>query len=300
VGVEAARESSEVRRRGQLYVVLAALAWSTAGVLQREVTVDTATQLAGRAFFAFLFLAGATLLAARGQVAYTVRSVGLAGVGVAICIAVASGSFIVALNHANVANVLFMQAAAPIFAALLAWAALGERVTPRSWVAMAIAVLGVAVMMGAPGSGGALGIGVSLVMTLAFATAIVITRRRRDVSMVPATCLAQLIVLLVAAPFADAGGVKCRDLTLLVLLGVVQIGLGLLFLAMGTRLIPAAEVALITLLEIVLAPIWVWIAVGEAPAVATLIGGAIVVGAVIMQVTDRRVDAVGQSLAAES
>lgn len=300
MGVEAARESSEVRRRGQLYVVLAALAWSTAGVLQREVTVDTATQLAGRAFFAFLFLAGATLLAARGQVAYTVRSVGLAGVGVAICIAVASGSFIVALNHANVANVLFMQAAAPIFAALLAWAALGERVTPRSWVAMAIAVLGVAVMMGAPGSGGALGIGVSLVMTLAFATAIVITRRRRDVSMVPATCLAQLIVLLVAAPFADAGGVKGRDLTLLVLLGVVQIGLGLLFLAMGTRLIPAAEVALITLLEIVLAPIWVWIAVGEAPAVATLIGGAIVVGAVIMQVTDRRVDAVGQSLAAES
>ena len=166
---------------------------------------------------------------------------------------------------------------------------------------MAIAVLGVALMMGAPGSGGVLGIGVSLVMTLAFAAAIVITRHRRDVSMVPATCLAQLIVFLVAAPFADAGVVEGRDLALLVLLGVVQIGLGLLFLAMGTRLIPAAEVALITLLEIVLAPIWVWIAIGESPAVATLIGGAVVVGAVIMQVTDRgRVDAVPQTLAAES
>ncbi len=166
---------------------------------------------------------------------------------------------------------------------------------------MAIAVLGVALMMGAPGSGGALGIGVSLVMTLAFATAIVITRHRRDVSMVPASCLAQLIVFLVVAPLADAGAVRGRDLALLVLLGVGQVGLGLLFLLMGTRLIPAAEVALITLLEIVLAPLWVWIAIGEAPAVATLIGGAVVVGAVVMQVTDRgRHAAVAQPLAADS
>jgi drug/metabolite transporter (DMT)-like permease len=301
VGVGAAQERSEARRRGQLYVVLAALAWSSAGVLQREITVDTATQLAGRALFAFLFLAGVVLVSAHGRVALTVRSIGVAGVGVAICIAVASGSFIVALNHAKVANVLFMQAAAPIIAALLAWAALGERVTRRSWVAMAIAVFGVALMMGAPGSGGALGIGVSLVMTVAFATAIVITRHRRDVSMVPASCLAQLVVFLVVAPFADAGSVRGRDLALLVLLGVGQVGLGLLFLVMGTRLIPAAEVALITLLEIVLAPLWVWIAVGETPAVATLIGGAVVVGAVVTQVTDRgRLDAVAQPLAAES
>jgi len=301
VGVDAARERSEARRRGQLYVVLAALAWSSAGVLQREISVDTATQLAGRALFAFLFLAGVSFVTARGRVAQTVRSIGLAGVGVAVCIAVASGSFIVALNHAKVANVLFMQAAAPIAAALLAWAALGERVTRRSWIAMAIAVLGVALMMGAPGSGGALGIGVSLVMTLAFATAIVVTRHRRDVSMVPATCLAQLLVFLVAAPFADAGSVSGHDLALLMLLGVGQIGLGLLFLAIGTRLIPAAEVALITLLEIVLAPLWVWIAIGETPAVATLIGGAVVVGAVVMQVTERGPRAtVAPALAAES
>jgi drug/metabolite transporter (DMT)-like permease len=292
---------SEARRRGQLFVALAALAWSTAGVLQRELTVDTATQLAGRALFACLFLAGVILVTARGRVAFTVRSIGVAGVGVAMCTAVASGSFIVALNHAKVANVLFMQAAAPIAAALLAWVALGERVTARSWFAMAIAVLGVALMVGAPGSGGVLGIGVSLAMTLAFATGIVITRHKRDVSMVPAICLAQLVVLLVGAPFADAGSVTGRDLGLLVLLGVGQIGLGLLFLVMGARLIPAAEVALITLLEIVLAPLWVWLAVSETPAAATLVGGAVVLGAVVLQATekDSRRE-LGQPLAAES
>ena len=278
---------TDSRRQGQLFVALAALAWSSSGVLQRELTIDTATQLAGRALFAFLFLAAVVLVSARGRVVLPIRSMGLTGFGVAICTAVASGSFIVALNHAKVANVLFMQAIAPIAAALLAWTALGERVTQRTWVAMAVAVLGVALMVGGPGSGGVLGIWVSVVMTLAFAAGIVITRHRRDVSMAPAVCLSQLLVLLATAPLADPGSVTGRDLGLLVLLGVGQIGLGLVFLIMGARLIPAAEVALVTLLEVVLAPLWVWISISEKPAATTLIGGAIVVGAVLLQATGR-------------
>jgi len=285
MAVAAARVRGTARQRGQLFVALAALAWSSAGVLQRELTVDTATQLAGRALFAFLFLAGVVLVSTRGPFVTAFRTVGLAGLAVAVCTAVASGSFIVALNHAKVANVLFMQAVAPIAAALLAWVALDEKVGRRTWMAMAVAVLGVALMFGAPGSGGALGIGVSLLMTLAFATGIVITRHRSDVSMVPAICLAQLLVLLVGAPFADAGSVTRRDLALMVLLGVGQIGLGLLFLVIGARLIPAAEVALITLLEIVLAPLWVWIALSEKPSAAALLGGMIVMGAVVLQAT---------------
>jgi drug/metabolite transporter (DMT)-like permease len=279
---------TDPRRRGQLFVALAALAWSSAGVLQRELTVDTATQLAGRAFFACLFLAAVVIVSAGRDVRRAVRSIGLAGVAVGICTAVASGSFIVALNHAKVANVLFMQAAAPIAAALLAWAAFGEQVTRRSWIAMAVAIFGVALMVGAPGSGGSLGIAVSILMTLAFATGIVITRHRRDVSMVPAVCLAQFLVFVVSAPFADAGSVSVHDLVLLVLLGMGQIGLGLVFLVAGARLIPAAEVALITLLEIVLAPLWAWIAVSEVPATTTLVGGAVVVGAVVLQATGPR------------
>jgi drug/metabolite transporter (DMT)-like permease len=279
------RITRTARQRGQLFVSLAALTWSSAGVLQRELTIDTPTQLAGRAFFACLFLAGVVLVSARGEVVNAVHAIGVAGMAVATCTALASGSFIIALNHAKVANVLFMQAVAPIAAALLAWAALGERVTGRRWLAMALAVFGVALMVGAPGSGGTLGIAVSLLMALAFATAIVITRHKRDVSMAPAICLAQFLVLLVSAPFADAGSVTVGDVALLVLLGAGQIGLGLVFLVMGARLLPAAEVALITLLEIVLAPLWVWISISEMPAATTLIGGLILVGAVVLQAT---------------
>jgi drug/metabolite transporter (DMT)-like permease len=290
----------DARRRGQLFVALAAVAWSTAGVLQRELSLDTATQIAGRAFFAFLFLSGFVAVSNRGRALFAFRSMGTAGLAVAVCTAAASGSFIVALNHARVANVLFMQAAAPIAAALIAWVALGEAATRRACVAMAVALVGVALMVGGPGSGGVLGIAVSLVMTLAFATGIVITRHRRDVSMAPAVCLSQLLVLLAIAPLAHPGTVTGRDLGLLVLLGVGQVGLGLVFLIVGARLIPAAEVALITLLEVVLAPLWVWIAISETPARTTIVGGLVVIVAVLLQTTqDSRRHMLRRSTAAD-
>jgi drug/metabolite transporter (DMT)-like permease len=273
------------RRRGQLFVALAAVAWSTAGVLQRQLSVDTATQVAGRALFAFLFVAGVVAVMNRGETWTAFRSMGRAGLGVAACTAVASGAFVVALNHAGVANVLFMQALAPIAAALLAWIALGEAVSRRSWIAMAIAVLGVGLMVGGPGTGGAIGVSASLTMTLAFALALVITRHRRDISMAPAICLSQLFVLVAAAPLADPASVTAHDLSFLVLLGVGQIGLGLVFLTVGARLIPAAEVALITMLEIVLGPLWVWIALSERPAGTTILGGVVVILAVLVQTT---------------
>jgi len=280
-------EAQRDRRRGQLFVALAAIAWSTAGVMQRELSVDTATQLAGRAVFAFLALLAFVTVLNRGRPLAAFRSMGVAGLAVAVCTAFASSFFIVALNYANVANVLFIQAVAPVVAALLAWIALGEPVSRRSWVAMAIAVLGVALMVGGAGSGGVIGIGSSLVMALAFAIAIVITRHRRDVSMAPAICLSQLLVVLAIAPLASFGAASEHDLTFLVLLGVGQMGLGLAFLTIGARLIPAAEVALITLLEVVLAPLWVWIAISERPAPTAIAGGIVVILAVVLQTTQR-------------
>ncbi len=270
------------QRRGRLFVALAAIAWSTAGLLQRELTVGTATQLAGRAFFALLGVLTYVVVSEKGHVVRAFRATGRGGLAVAALMAISSASFIVALNHTSVANVLFVLAIGPVLAAALGTFA-GERVSGPTWLAMGIALGGVAVMVGGPGRPGAVGGGLSFLCALSFALMLVITRRRRDVSMAPATCLSQLIVLLCAAPFAHPGEVDAKDLALLVGLGVGQIGLGLIFLTIGARLIPAAEVALITLLEIVLGPIWVWIARGEQPSATTLTGGAIVLGAVVFQ-----------------
>jgi drug/metabolite transporter (DMT)-like permease len=124
-------------------------------------------------------------------------------------------------------------------------------------------------------------------MTFSFALSVVITRHRRDISMAPAICLSQFLVLIVTVPFAHPVTVGSTDLLLIVALGVGQIGLGLAFLTIGARLIPAAEVALITLLEVVLGPLWVWLALSERPSTATLIGGSVVIGAVVVQAGGR-------------
>jgi drug/metabolite transporter (DMT)-like permease len=163
--------------------------------------------------------------------------------------------------------------------------ALGERVSRRTWVAMAVAIAGVALMVGGPSRPSALGFGLSLFMSISFAGTIVITRHQRHVSMAPATWLSQALVFVCAAPFASAAEIGWKDVALLAGLGVTQIGLGLIFLTIGARLIPAAEVALITLLEIVLGPLWVWIALGEQPSATTLAGGAVVLAAVVIQAT---------------
>ncbi len=272
-----------VRRRGQVYVALAALAWSSAGLLQRELAVGTATQVAGRALFAVLALLAFVSVSERGGVVRAFVSMRRAELAVAACTAVASGTFIVALNHTTVANVLFMQAVAPIAAALIAWAGLREAVSRRTAVAMVVALGGVGLMVGGPGGARGLGMALSVVMTLSFALSVVITRHRRDISMAPAICLSQVLVLAAVGPFAHPGTVGAHDLALIVALGVGQIGLGLAFLTMGARLIPAAEVALITLLEVVLGPLWVWLALSERPGTATLLGGAVVVAAVVLQ-----------------
>jgi drug/metabolite transporter (DMT)-like permease len=271
------------RRRGQTYVALAAVAWSTAGVLQRQLTLDTATQVFGRAVFAALALLAYVAVVERGGVVRAFRSIGLAGVAVALCVATAAGSFISALNHTSVARVLFILAVSPVLAALLARVTLGEPITRRTAWALGLALVGVAVMLGAPGEGDVAGDGLAFLAALAFAVMVVITRWRHDVSMAPATCLSQVILLAVFLPFATPGEIGGDDLGWLATLGIGQIGLGFALLTVGARLIPAAQVGLITLLEVVLGPLWVWLALDERPSTLTLLGGAIVIAAIVLQ-----------------
>jgi drug/metabolite transporter (DMT)-like permease len=270
-------------RRGQIYVALAAVAWSTAGVLQRQLTLDTATQACGRAVFAGLALLAWVAVAERGGVRQSFRRIGFAGVAVAVCVAVASGSFIAALNHTSVARVLFLMAIAPVLAAVLARVTLGEPITRRAVLAMALALGGVALMLGAPGAGSLAGDGLSLLAALAFAVMLVITRWRQEVSMAPATCLAQVLLVLAFLPFATPADIDAGAVGWLAALGIGQIGLGFALLTVGARLIPAAQVGLITLLEVVLGPLWVWLALDERPSSLTLVGGAIVIAAIVIQ-----------------
>jgi drug/metabolite transporter (DMT)-like permease len=272
------------RRLGPAYIALAALMWSLAGILQRQLRMNLASQLAGRAAFAVLAVLLFVAVAERGQVIRAFRAIGRPGLAIAALMAGSSASFVTALNDTSVANVLVIQALVPITAALLGLLA-GEPVRRRTWVAMGVAAAGLAVIGGAPTRPGLAGTVFSVITMLTFSATIVVARHKADVSMAPATCLSQLLVLILFAPFAHVSEMGGANLRYLALLGVVQMGLGLFFLSLGARLIPAAEVALITQLENVLGPLWVWLAGIEHPAAATVAGGVVVIGAVVFQVT---------------
>jgi drug/metabolite transporter (DMT)-like permease len=259
--------------------------WSLAGILQRQLHISLASQLAGRAAFAFFAVLVFVAVAERGQVIRAFRAIGRRGLAVAVLMAIASGSFITALNDTSVANVLVIQALTPLAAALIGLLA-GEPVRPRTWVAMGVAVAGFVLMAGAPTRPGLSGLVFSFITTVAFAAMIVVVARgKADVSMAPATCLAQVLVFAMFAPFAHFGEMGGANLGWLALLGVVQMGLGLFFLSLGARLIAAADVALISQLENVLGPVWVWLAGIEHPSVPTIVGGIVVIGAVAFQIT---------------
>lgn len=270
-------------REGRLAILLAAVAWSTAGLGQRGLDAPAVTQVAGRAFFAALALLALVLAMERRGTVRAFLGMGRSGLAMTVFLAISSGAFLLALNHTSVANVLFMQAAAPMMAALLGWVLISEPVDARTWAALVLAGAGVAVMAAGSLDAGIAAVGLPLLMTASFAVVIVIARHRRDVSMMPATCASQVLVVVVCVPFVTLGSVTGRDWAVLAALGVGQMGLGLAFLTIGARLIPPAQVALISLLEVVLGPLWVWLAYDERPSAATLAGGAIVVAAVVVQ-----------------
>ena len=266
-------------------MLVAAVAWSSAGLAQHALDATPATQVLGRALFAFLALLVLVAVTEGSGIVTSLRSLGRAGVAVAVFLAISSGTFFLALNYTSVANVLFLQAASPIMAALLGWAVLSERISRRTWFAMGVAAVGVTVMVASSFDAGAMAVVLPIVMTASFAIVIVITRYRRDVSMMPATCASQALVIVVAAPFASLGSVTQTDWGLFFALGTFQMGVGLALLTVGARLLPPAEVALLSLLEVVLGPLWVWLAYSERPGTATLVGGVVVTAAVVVQAT---------------
>jgi drug/metabolite transporter (DMT)-like permease len=196
---------------------------------------------------------------------------------VAAAFAVSSIAMVVALSRTSVAVVLVIFALGPLAAAVLAWLLIGERVHGYTWIAITITVAGVAFMVSGPGAGGsASGALIAGLIPLAFGFGTVMIRRHSDVAMAPAMLLAALMSVVVSIPFARPFDVSGHDLVLMILFGGAQLGVGLAIFSIGAARAPATEVALLSMLEPVAGPIWVWIFLSEYPGVPALIGGSIV------------------------
>jgi drug/metabolite transporter (DMT)-like permease len=267
---------------GALLVAAAAIFWSTGGLISRMVSVDSWTMVFWRSVSCALFLALFLLVRERGRIWPLFRAAGWAGVVAGACFATASTCFVLALAMTSVANILLVGSLGPFLAGLLAFFLIGERVRPGTWIAIAVAAGGVAVMMARRPTGDDLmGTLLALAIALAFAGATVTIRIHRTVRMTPAACLAGLFGAVLAWPLAQPLSPSGGDLALLWLFGAGQLGLGMACYTAGARRIPAAQGSLLLMLETVLAPIWVWLAFGENPGGWVLGGGAVILLALI-------------------
>ena len=269
-------------RRGVLLVACAAVCWSSGGLIARLVTTTPWTTSLWRGLFATLFLAVVLrIVRGRGIVAQW-RDGGRPIAAVAACMALASSCFIFSLAYTSVANTLILISTGPYVAGLLGWLMLGERVAARTWITMGVALAGAVIMVSDSYSRGAIvGDLLAIVMAVSFATATVLVRSRPETPMAPASALATTLTALVALPFSEPLRTTARDLGLLAAFGVGNYGLGFLLFMAGARLIPAAQSALVGMLETVLGPLWVWLDLDERPGVATLIGGAFILAALL-------------------
>ncbi len=290
---EIASEPGAVSRRwrGVALVAGAAAVWSIAGIITRLTATGVWTTLFRRSIFAGAFLCCYITVKERGDWRKVVKRFGWPSLGIAVTFAAAMISFITALYETTVANVLFIQATAPFFAALGAWFLLRERVLVRTLVAISLALFGVGIMVSdSAASGRLLGDSLSVIVAACLAATIVVARHYPRLQMTDPMCAACLITALVTAPLASPVQVSLNELMLFAVFGICQMGLGLIMFSAGVQRIPAAEAGLASVLETVLAPIWVWLAVGEVPGRLALIGGGVVLIAVLGHLVSERID----------
>jgi len=265
-------------------MVVAPVLWSSAGVVTRHLErAEPLEQVFWRSLFAFAFVAVA-LVFLRANPFKAVRAAGLAGLFSGAMWAVMFTAFVIALSMTTTANTLVTMSISPLLTALCAWLLLSDPIPPRAWVAAAAASAGIAWMFASSmdDAGHVGGMLVALLVPLASALNLVALRASHArVDLVPAVMLGGLLSALVALPLALPFNASGKDLVLLSLLGIFQLGLPCMLLVIASRHLLAPELALLGLLEVILGPLWAWLGAGEVPARATLLGGAVVLAALI-------------------
>ena len=278
-------DESGAYRRGVLLVLLVAFVWSFSGLLFRGIESAGVWQVIFYRSLGVVIGTGLIVLwTHRGAAPRACAAIGVDGVAAAVCLAAASLCYFNAMSSTTIANIAFILAAHPFFAALLAWLLLHERVSPSTLIAAGLALGGVAVMVldGLTGSGGFTGNLLAIGTSIAAAGYAVALRRGRRVDMTPAVTLSGVIALAVTALLVGGDfAISWHDLGLCLLQGMVISAFCNAVFAFAARTVPAAELTLFTLLETVLSPVWVWLVIAETPSQPTLLGGAVILIAIM-------------------
>ena len=278
----------KLTHNGAIFLMVAvAFMWSTAGVVTRhldgarsfEVTFWRALFTAVSLLFILPLMRGRSVFA---NIRHADQAFWISG----LCWSVMFTAYMVALTLTSVANVLVTMSLGPLMTALIARIFIGHRIPLRTWVAIVVAGAGIAYMYGAQLAGGQLlGTLVALCVPIAGATNWTVTQNAHaqghDVDLVPAVFVGAVISALVTLPLAYPFQATAHDLGLLAYLGVFQLAIPCVLSVLCARVLKAPELSLLALLEVVFGIVLAWLGAGEAPGPTVLVGGTLVIGALV-------------------
>lgn len=280
---QATADAAAQYRRAVGFVLMSSCLLSFNGLILRQIDDASAWQV--------IFYRSAALGVAmsllfvfrhRRRALHEFRRAGINAMLAGALIGLAGVCFIQALSHTTVANTLFTLSSVPMFAAVFAWAILGERVRRATWIAIGVSMVGIAVMVADGfGSGTVIGNLLALATAVLFALYVVALRRNSHVDMLASVCWAAFFSMSIGGIVAADLAVSLHDVVLCILWGACLSCAGHALFTLGSRHVPAAEITLIALIEMMLGPLWVWLFVDEVPGALTLAGGAVVFAAIV-------------------
>lgn len=266
-------------------VILAGAFLSTLGIGTRLLDSASGLQVVFYRSLSLLpTMLGVIAIRQRGRVIQSFMGIGKVGLFCTTCLVGTSFFVVLAVTNTSVANAMFIISLAPLIGGIFASILLGEQMSKTTVIAITAALLGVLfIIQGALSADGLLGIIFAFCMLSCYVLFSVSLRMGKDIDMLPCIALHAAILVISLGLFLPELKITTNDMIICLSLGVLQLGVGLTLFTLGAKYMPAAQLTLLAMLEVVLAPIWVWLGVGEAPNTMTLIGGAIIIGAITYQ-----------------
>ena len=271
---------------GVICVIAAGTLWSLMGLALRQID--------GASVWAILFWRSVGMVpvllayitwSSHGRPINAIRNIGIAGTIGGLGLVFAFAGAIYAIQSTTIANAVFLFTASPFVAAILGWICLREQVRPTTWAAIAMAIVGMFIMVREGLAIGAMQGNIAALLSAAGFGAFSVALRWGKLSdMTPAILLGGLFSIIAAAVILTLQGqpiiVSPHDMILSMAIGAIILATGLSLYTLGSRVIPAADLTLISMVEVMLAPIWVWLLLNETASLNTFIGGAILLIAV--------------------
>ncbi|MFL2795101.1 MAG: DMT family transporter [Paracoccaceae bacterium] len=275
------------QRRGLIFVFMAGVLWSTVGLGIRLIDEATVWQiLLYRSISLSLFLATVIYLRSRGNLFEVVKAAGLPGCIAGLALVGAYSGGIYGIQSTSVANAMLLFASAPFMAAILGWIFLREKVRKATWIAILFAILGIGIMVQDKTQGGAALLGnlAALGSAFGFAVFTVALRWGRSGDMLPAVFLSGIFAIFITSSICLFSGlpfqISVNDTSISMGMGVFQVGAGLVLYTLGSKTLPAAELTLLSLAEVLLGPLWVYLFLNEVATLNTLFGGLVLLLAI--------------------